>query len=327
MGFAQNEPLILQSHLEGGKILLMPQNKVKIIVNPNADLGRAWRTASDLRAVVDELGGADWAGSVYPRHATELARQAGEEGYRLVIAAGGDGTVHEVMNGLMQFPAERRPQMGVVPIGTGNDFAFAVGMNKEPALAIRQVLQGTPRAVDIGLMHDQLGRTIYWDNTIGIGFDATVTIRSRKISFLRGFPLYLAAVLQTIALNHTAPRMEVKTDRESWTEETLLLAVCNSGREGGGFMLAPGAKNNDGVLNYTRIRNVSRPTMLRILPEVLKGTHAHFSSISMGELTRMELKSNAPLLIHADGEIYAGFGSNIRSLQIEMLPGALQVVA
>ncbi len=79
----------------------MVSHRVKIIVNPNADLGRAWQTASDLRPIVDEFGGADWAGSVYPTHAIELAREAGEMGYDLVIAAGGDGTAHEVVNGLI----------------------------------------------------------------------------------------------------------------------------------------------------------------------------------------------------------------------------------
>jgi diacylglycerol kinase family enzyme len=93
----------------------MPQHRVKLIVNPSADLGRAWIAARDLRPIVEEFGGADWAGTVYPTHAVELARQAGEQGYELVIAAGGDGTSHEVLNGLMQVPKER-VKTGVVPL-------------------------------------------------------------------------------------------------------------------------------------------------------------------------------------------------------------------
>ena len=80
----------------------MPTHAIRLIVNPNADMGRAWRNAAELRPVIEEFGGADWAGTVYPFHATELARQAAEDGYQLVIAAGGDGTAHEVINGLMQ---------------------------------------------------------------------------------------------------------------------------------------------------------------------------------------------------------------------------------
>ncbi len=83
----------------------MQPAKVKMILNPNADLGRAWRAAADLRPIVDRYGGADWAGTVYPGHASEIARQAALEGYQLVVAMGGDGTAHEVINGLMQVPA------------------------------------------------------------------------------------------------------------------------------------------------------------------------------------------------------------------------------
>ena len=99
--------------------------KVKIILNPMADMGNAWRIARDLRSITEQHGGVDWSGTVYPGHAIELAKQAGEQGYDMVIAMGGDGTVHEVINGLMKVPEEKRPVLGVVPAGSGNDFAHA----------------------------------------------------------------------------------------------------------------------------------------------------------------------------------------------------------
>ena len=138
----------------------MRRHNIKLILNPNADMGNAWKLASDLRPVIEEFGGADWSGTVYPTHAIELARQAAEEGYELVIAAGGDGTVHEVLNGLMEFPAEKRPRLGVVPLGSGNDFAHAVGIKTESAAALRQVLSGKPRAIDVGLIEDGSGRRL-----------------------------------------------------------------------------------------------------------------------------------------------------------------------
>jgi diacylglycerol kinase (ATP) len=168
----------------------MPEHRVKLIVNPNADLGQAWRNAADLRPVVDEFGGADWTGTVYPTHAIELARQAGEAGYELVVAAGGDGTAHEVINGLMQLPAGRRPRLGVVPLGSGNDFSHAVGINRNPPLAMRQIFTGKPRSIDIGKMMDENGRTEFMNNTIGVGFDATVTIRAHQLSNVHGFMMY-----------------------------------------------------------------------------------------------------------------------------------------
>ena len=105
--------------------------KVKIILNPMADMGNAWRIARDLRSITEQHGGVDWSGTVYPGHAIDLAKQAGEQGYDMVIAMGGDGTVHEVINGLMKVPDEKRPTLGVVPAGSGNDFAHALGMPTE----------------------------------------------------------------------------------------------------------------------------------------------------------------------------------------------------
>jgi diacylglycerol kinase (ATP) len=304
----------------------MPRHDVKIIINPNADLGRAWRSASDLRPVIDEFGGADWSGSAYPRHAAELAQQAAEDGYRLVIAAGGDGTVHEVVNGLMQVPAAQRPALGIVPLGTGNDFAHTVGMPPSPLSALRQVFTGKPRPIDVGLLEDDHGRREYWDNTLGIGFDATVTIRSRKFTYLRGFLVYLLSVLQTIVLNHDAPLLTMISDRENWAEKTLMLTVCNGPREGGGFLIAPQAAPDDDVFNYAAVRKVSRLMMLRLLPEFMKGTHEGFKAIRTGKLRQASVQADAPLTIHTDGEIFAGFGVNVQKLSIEILPGALQVM-
>jgi YegS/Rv2252/BmrU family lipid kinase len=304
----------------------MPRHTAKIIINPSADLGRAWRSAADLRPVIDEFGGADWSGSAYPTHASELAQLAAEDGYQLVIAAGGDGTVHEVVNGLMRVPAAQRPVLGVIPLGTGNDFAHTIGMPPAPISALRQIFTGKPRAIDIGLLQDDRGRSEYWDNTLGIGFDATVTIRSRKFTYLRGFLVYLISVLQTILLNHAAPRMVMTSDQESWDEKTLMLTICNGPREGGGFLIAPHAAPDDDIFDYAAVRKVSRLMMLRLLPEFMRGTHQGFKAIRMGKLHRASIQADAPLTIHTDGEIFAGFGVDIRKLSVEILPGALQVM-
>jgi YegS/Rv2252/BmrU family lipid kinase len=305
----------------------MRQHKVKLILNPNADMGNAWKLASDLRPIVEEFGGADWAGTVYPTHATDLAVQAANEGYELVIAAGGDGTVHEVINGLMRVPQEKRPRFGVVPLGSGNDFAHSVGIDVKPSEALRQLFNATPRFIDIGLIESDSGRREYWDNTLGIGFDATVTIRSHTLPLLRGFLMYFTAVIQTIALNHEAPHMQIKTDEETWEEKNLMFVICNGPREGGGFLVAPDAVNDDGVFHYAAIRKVSRPMMLRLVPEVMNGTHGRFEQIRMGTLRKMELQADAPLRIHLDGEIFAGFGTDVSGLKLEVIPGALEIQA
>jgi YegS/Rv2252/BmrU family lipid kinase len=304
----------------------MPKQKTYLILNPNADLGRAWRQAGDLRPVVDQFGGADWTGTVYPGHATELARQAAEAGYELVVSMGGDGTVHEVVNGLMQVPAERRPRLGIVPLGSGNDFSHAVGVDPNPVSALQQIFTGKPRLIDIGKLTNPQGRVEYWDNTLGIGFDATVTIRSRRFTYLRGFLVYFLAVLQTILLNHDAPRMHITTDQEQWDGELLMLTLCNGGREGGGFMVAPHAKPDDGIHEYVAIGRVSRPMMIRLLPEVMKGTHGRFKQVRMGKFTRLDMHADSALTIHIDGEIYAGFGMDLRQINIEIMPGAIELL-
>jgi diacylglycerol kinase (ATP) len=307
--------------------MVTPAHKVKLIVNPNADLGRAWRIASDLRPIVEKYGGADWSGTVYPTHATELARQAAQDGYQLVVAVGGDGTVHEVVNGLMQVPQEQRPRLGIVPLGSGNDFSSAVGINPDPFQALNQALHGQPRRIDVFKICDGNGRSEYCDNTLGIGFDATVTIRSRHVPLVRGFLVYLVAVLQTILLNHEPARLQVRTDRESWDRLMLMLVLCNGGREGGGFAISPQAKPDDGLLQYTGVYRVSRLMMLRLLPEFIRGTHERFKPVFTGQFKTLELESDRPLYIHTDGEIFAGFGVDVRRLSVELQPSALEIVS
>jgi YegS/Rv2252/BmrU family lipid kinase len=304
----------------------MPR-KVKIILNPMADMGHAWQVARDLRPIVEEHGNTDWSGTVYPTHAIQLARKAGEDGFDMVIAMGGDGTVHEVVNGLMQVPAERRPILGVVPVGSGNDFAHAIGVPKEADRALAQALEGEPTEIDLGLMTDDHGRQEYFDNTLGIGFDAVVTIRSHRLPVLRGFMMYLTAVLQTILLNHDPARVQFETDQEKWEDQVLMTVLCNGGREGGGFMISPDSKMDDGVLDYLTVRKVSRAMMLRLVPEFMTGTHRRFTKqISMGSCRKFSMVSDRPLYVHADGEIFTSFGSNLRRLGVEILPNALKVV-
>jgi diacylglycerol kinase (ATP) len=301
--------------------------KVKIILNPMADMGNAWKVANDLRPIITEYGNADWSGTVFPTHATELAKQAGEQGYDMVIAMGGDGTVHEVVNGIMQLPENKRPILGVVPVGSGNDFAHAIGVPTESDHALVQALKGEPLTIDLGLMTDEHGRTEFFDNTFGIGFDAIVTIRSHRLPIVRGFLMYLTAVIQTIFLNHNPALIQYETEQEKWEDRVLMTTLCNGGREGGGFMLSPDSKVTDGMLEYLMVRKVSRPMMFRLVPEFMKGTHRRFTNqLRMGTFKKLTMIADRPLYIQSDGEIYTSFGSNLRKLTIEVMPRALKVI-
>lgn len=301
-------------------------SKIKIILNPMADMGNAWRVARDLRSITEQHGNVSWSGTVYPGHAIELAKQAAEEGCDRVIAMGGDGTVHEVVNGLMQIPEGKRPILGVVPVGSGNDFAHGIGAAKQSDQALLRALEGEPSAVDLAIMTDGDGRKEYFDNTLGIGFGAMVTIRSHRLPLLRGFLMYLVSVIQAIVVDHNPIAMQIETDSEKWEQKVIYLVLCNGPREGGGFHIAPEAKIDDGLLNYAMITDVSRAMMFRILPDVMKGTHSRFKEVKMGTCKKFSISADRPLYIHTDGEIFSGLGTDVRKVNFEILPGALKVV-
>ncbi|MFL7814392.1 MAG: diacylglycerol/lipid kinase family protein [Anaerolineales bacterium] len=307
----------------------MEKHKTLFIMNPNANLGQAWKQAADLKPIMEEFGGADWAGSVYPTHAIELARKGVEDGYDLIIAGGGDGTVHEVVNAIMEFPPEKRPTLGVVPLGSGNDFAHAVGMDPLPWKALRQIFTGQEKWIDIGEVKDEWGRTAYIDNTLGVGFDAIVTIYSHELPVVKGFMMYLAAVLKTIFLNHKPIKMRVAVDgQDPWEDKLIMLVLCNGGREGGGFLIYPEASQADGTLNYVTVSEVGRGTMLfKLLPAFMNGTHLPHPKVASGGFTTLKLEADAPLYIHIDGEVFAGFSNDLRKLEVKIHPRALRVLS
>lgn len=303
----------------------MPDN-MKLIFNPHADKGNAWRLASTLQNLIERQGGASWAATEYPTHATELTLQAANKGYRIITALGGDGTVHEIVNGLMQIPVEQRPNLAVVPIGSGNDFGNNVGIEMDIEKAVLRMFSGTLRAIDIGKITDQSGVTEFWDNTMGIGFDGSATIHASKITRLQGFPMYLLAVIQTILRHHDIAQMTIETDTKTIQQDVLMITLCNGPREGGGFHVAPEAVIDDGILDYAMIEGVSRLMMFRLIPEVMNGTHGRFKQVLMGRSRQFKISYDRPMAIHTDGEVFTGFTSDIRELTVEILPKAINVV-
>jgi diacylglycerol kinase family enzyme len=120
--------------------------------------------------------------------------------------------------------------------------------------------------------------------------------------------------------------MHITTDLESWDEGTIMFTVCNAPREGGGFLVAPEADCSDGFLNYASVCHVSRLMMLRLIPEVMNGTHGRFKQVRMGQLHKLQIVAEKPLRIHADGETIAGFGTNVRKVMIEVIPAAVEIL-
>ncbi len=301
-------------------------SNVLLIFNPASDRGRSGQKASDLQAIVEKMGGAEWAGTEYPGHAVELAAQAAEKGYEKVVALGGDGTAHEVINGLMRVPAEARPLLGVVPIGSGNDFAFNSGVAMDAFQAIQRVFTGQPAPVDVGKITDGNGRSAYFDNGAGMLIEAAVNIQSRKITRIYGFLMYFIAAVRAIIENFEPTRMKITLDGNTIEKDLIMFTVGNGPREGGGFMVTPEAKNDDGVFDYLMVDPVSRPMMFRVLPEIMRGAHIRFPFVSVGRFHSLQLEADRAVPIHLDGELWAPYETDVRRLTVEMFPAAIQLI-
>ncbi len=301
--------------------------KTTVILNPASGRGGAKKQLPRIEQILKASSlNFNLLLSERPWHAAELAEAAARQGADVVVSAGGDGTLNEVVNGLMQVDTKKRPALGVVPIGSGNDFAFANNIPTSANQAMALALNGEASPIDLALMTGENGMQAYIDNTLGIGFDAIVTIRSHRLPIIRGFLMYLVAVIQTIFLNAGAIHVEVDFDGKKWEQDSFMVVLANGPREGGGFHMTPAARSDDGILNYLVAGKVSRAMMFRLLPEFMKGTQERFEQITLGEFKKFSLKSDSPLYIHIDGEIYTSFGSDLRGLSVEILPKALNVV-
>jgi diacylglycerol kinase family enzyme len=227
----------------------------------------------------------------------------------------------------MEANVKKRPLFGIVPMGSGNDYAANLGIPTKPEVALKAILSGKSRWVDLGYVEDEDGRREYWDNTINIGFGGTVTYMSHRLPLLRGFLMYFVAVIQTIIVHYNILDVEITIDdKDTWKGKTLMIALCNGPREGGGFTTGPNAILDDGILNYSITDKVSRAMMFRLIPEFMKGSQERFKQIHPGTFKKMVILSKQPLYLHTDGEMFAGFSHSVHQLTIEILPKALEVV-
>lgn len=300
--------------------------KTKLIFNPVANLGRAHTMLALLRPIASQYSDAQWFHTRSHGHAVDLAASAADEGFERVIALGGDGTTHEVVNGLMQIPADRRPDLGIVSIGSGNDFAHGAGLSGTPEEMLSNALTGSSRTVDISHYHDNTGRSEYWVNSLGIGFDALINIYSRQMKLLKGFWIYLAGAIKAILFNYTSYSIQARMDDRDWNRKILMLVLCNGPREGGGFQIAPSASVDDHRLNYSSVNLITRLQMISALTHYMKGTQDTLNFIQSGEFRNLDLTSDHPLYIHSDGEIFAGLDSKVTRVTVSTVPDEIKLV-
>lgn len=299
---------------------------VKVILNPAAGRGYGARAEPRVRQYLEAEGLLfDLVRTQGPNHAAELARRAAEDGFRTIVSAGGDGTANEIINGLMAASENGIARtMGVIPAGSGSDFAGGIGLPLDLREACRRIACDERKTIDLGRVVVPGQEPRYFGNVVGVGFDGAVLIETLKMTRLRGLPLYLLAVLKTIFLNFEAPWITLRFDGQEMEFPATLVTVANGPREGGGFIIAPDAEPDDGLLDLCIARKVSRFTMLRLIPRFLQGTHTNLDPITMAQAKTVTISSPDGLVAHVDGEILCTDAPEIRC---EILPGALEVCA
>ncbi|UCH35771.1 MAG: diacylglycerol kinase family lipid kinase [Armatimonadota bacterium] len=241
--------------------------RASLVVNPRAGRNRGAVAASRARTEFQRAG---WevatAVTLCAGDAERLARQAAAQSFDAVLACGGDGTLSQALAGLLDtgIPA------GLIPCGTGNDFARTIGLSRNPAVAARQLIPGRTADVDLLEINDGL---LWSVNIMGVGFDAQVTLRMNHHGPLVAGPVgYLFAVAQELIAYRSTP-VRLTVDGETWEGEALLLAVANARSYGAGMKIAPKAEIADGLLDVVLVQHVSRVAFLRNLPRVFRGTH------------------------------------------------------
>src|SRR5262245_46347970 len=236
-----------------------------VIYNPAAGRGRAERLVNQLR---HSQQGIDLWPTCHAGQGCELAERAIKSGHERIIAAGGDGTVHEVANGVVATEA-RDVVFGVWPIGSANDYAYALGVRDDWPLRAG-LAQSTVRAVDVGRVTGG-GRSRYFVNGLGLGFNCAVTLEAQSIPRLRGMALYGLAFLRAVWRHFDSPTVTVTLDDRSYQEATLALTV-NVGKREGGFLVTPRADLSDGLFDVVHAGALSRLKALTLLPRLATGT-------------------------------------------------------
>lgn len=299
----------------------MTDYPVLLFINPTAGRGRAGRRLEKIQQVF-EAGGITLE-VVRSRAMGDLEDQISSrvrDGVSKIIVVGGDGSVHEAVNGLQR--AGKQCSLGVIPSGTGNDFAKACGITLDWEQATRALLQAITsdsagRKIDIGRVNDR-----YFANGLGIGFDAKVTRVARSYRWRIGDLVYLVAILRCLYDGVATPDMDIRSENISLSGPVTLATVCNGPWIGGMFHIAPMANNADGKMDLLIANPVSRTRILALLPLLMRGKHMREAEIIHHLVNKLTVTSAAPIESHLDGEVQP-----LQSrFEIEVLPAQLDLL-
>ena len=298
-----------------------------VIANPKAGHGKGERAIPEIERELKRLG-LDFQLVRTERvgHGIDLAREAARAGYDVIVAAGGDGTVNEILNGMMeaQMTAPQRPALGILCTGRGNDFAPCLDIPAGLAPACQVLKEGHRRIIDIGRVRGgEFPQGRYFANNVGVGFDAIGTIEVAKLPNW-GMLSFIIAILKTIFLFYKGPNVRLDYDGQSLTTSTLMLLTMNGKRMGTGFHMAPEAKPDDGLFDLVIVRQVSRARILGLIPHFMKGTQGtqpEVRTLRAARVTITALEGRLPA--QSDGEIICVEGDR---LEIELCPRQIEVV-
>ena len=283
----------------------MRQGKVLLLANPAAQRGNGRQIAGVARdLLVEWLGGdsVDFAFTDRPGHAADLAARASADRYGTLIALGGDGLVHEAVNGLMRLPRNQRPAFGIIPAGSGNDFARTLGMSDCVPDAVVQFLDAEEHALDIGCCNGE-----FFAETLSFGLDAAIaldTVIRRERTGQQGTMLYLSSGIDQLLHHLDTYRFDAVLDgTRELSGAAIMFAVQNGVTYGGGFQICPDADPADGLFDICYAEGpMSVPVATFKFLSAKNGKHVKKKGVRFERAARIELKFDERPPCQIDGE-------------------------
>lgn len=236
----------------------------------------------------------------YPEHAIDIVRSADFSQYDGVVAGGGDGTLFEVINGYYQNPADDKIPLGILPVGTGNAFARDLDLDASRwPEAVDVIALKKPRNVDVGVFRTH-GQDYYFLNIMGLGFVADVGKTAHRLKIFGNIAYTFGVLYRTLFLK--AYQLSMEADGERLERENIFVEISNT-RYTSNFLMAPNAEIDDGLLDVTLLRKITRRRLIQCFPKIFTGEHILLEEIEQFKAKNIQIKTDSPKVLTPDGEL------------------------